>query len=104
MGQRRAAGQKAVGPTSAAIVGPTDVPTLARCWPNVSMLSGEVIESYFYEPELQIAYIDSDEIYKIEKILQKRKRNRISEVLVKWKGWPDKFNSWIPESDLQDIN
>ena len=30
MGQRWAAGQKAVGPTSAAIVGPTDVPTLAR--------------------------------------------------------------------------
>ena len=39
-GLRRAAGQKAVGPTSAAIVGPTDVPTLARRWPNVSMLSG----------------------------------------------------------------
>ena len=66
--------------------------------------NNEVIESYFYEPELQMAYIDSDVIYKIEKILQKRKRNRISEVLVKWKGWPDKFNSWIPESDLQDIN
>ena len=30
LGQRRAAGQKAVGPTSAAIVGPTDVPTLAQ--------------------------------------------------------------------------
>ena len=40
LGQRWAAGQKAVGPTSAAIVGPTDVPTLARRWPDVSMLSG----------------------------------------------------------------
>ena len=46
----------------------------------------EVIESYFYEPELQMAYIDSDVIYKIEKILQKRKRNRISEVLVNGRG------------------
>ena len=63
--------------------------------------NNEVIESYFYEPELQMAYIDSDVIHKIEKILQKRKRNRISEVLVKWKGWPDKFNSWIPESDYR---
>ena len=23
------------------------------------------------------------------------------EVLVKWKGWPEKFNSWIPALDLQ---
>ena len=30
LGQRWAAGQKAVGPTSAAIVGPTNVPTLAQ--------------------------------------------------------------------------
>ena len=30
LGQRRATGLKAVGPMSAAIVGPTDVPTLAQ--------------------------------------------------------------------------
>ena len=66
--------------------------------------NNEVIESYFYEPELQLAYMDSNVVYKIEEILKKRKRHGIPEVLVKWKGWPVKFNSWIPESDLQDIN
>ena len=63
----------------------------------------EVITSFFYEPELQIAFLDENMIYKIEKILKKRKRKGILEVLVKWKGWPSKFNSWIPESDLEDL-
>ena len=42
--------------------------------------------------------------YMIEQILKHRKRGRKSEVLVKWMGWPAKFNSWIPESDLEKIN
>ena len=25
------------------------------------------------------------------------------EVLVKWKGWPEKFNTWIPASDLERV-
>ena len=66
--------------------------------------NNEVIESHFYEPELQIAYMDSNIVYKIEEILKMHKRHGVPEVLVKWKGWPVKFNSWIPESDLQDIN
>ena len=66
--------------------------------------NNEVIESLFYEPELQLAYMDSNVVYKIEDILKRRKRNGIPEVLVKWKGWPVKFNSWIPESDVQEIN
>jgi hypothetical protein len=35
-----------------------------------------------------------DEIYKMEKILKWRHlRGRQPEVLIKWKGWPTKFNS-----------
>ena len=63
----------------------------------------EVITSYFYEPELQVAFLDENMVYKIEKILKKRKRKGISEVLVKWKGWPSKFNSWIPETAMEDL-
>ena len=64
--------------------------------------NNDVIRGYFYEPEMQHSYI-GDDVYKVEKILKKRKRKKITEVLVKWKGWGDKFNSWIPESELQDI-
>ena len=31
--------------------------------------NNEVIESYFYEPELQLAYMNSEVVYKIEKII-----------------------------------
>ena len=75
-----------------------DIPNKLKDYNN------EVIDSLFYEPELQLAYMDTEVVYKIEKILKRQKRNSITEVLVNWKVWPVKFNSWIPESDLQDIN
>ena len=27
----------------------------------------------------------------------------IEEALVKWQGWPTKFNTWVPVDDLQKI-
>ena len=33
--------------------------------------NNDIIEGYFYEPELQSAYLDNDIVYKIEKILKK---------------------------------
>ena len=66
--------------------------------------NNEVIEGFFYESELQLAYIDADVMYKIEEILKKRKnKSGQVEVLVKWKGWPSKFNSWIPENQIENI-
>ena len=64
--------------------------------------NNDIIDGYFYEPELQIAYLDNDIIYKIEKILKKRTRNKTKE-LFKWKGWPKKFNSWILEESVDTI-
>ena len=36
--------------------------------------NNEVIQGSFYEPELPLAYIRSDILYKIEEILKKRKK------------------------------
>ena len=56
-------------------------------------LKGETIKGAFYQQELQKA---NQEVYR------KRKRNdRTKEALVKWKGYSNDFNSWIPESDIQ---
>ena len=65
--------------------------------------NNDIIEGYFYEPELQSAYLDNDIVYKIEKILKKRIRNKRKEILVKWKGWPKKFNSWILEDSVESL-
>ena len=59
---------------------------------------GEKIKGSFYEQELQKT---KQEIYRIEKVLRKRKRNGVQEVFVKWKGYNNNFNSWIPLTDFR---
>ena len=66
--------------------------------------NNEVIQGFFYEPELHLTYIDSDILYKIEEVLKTRKKKGGEvEILVKWKGLPSKFNSWIPEKEVENI-
>ena len=52
----------------------------------------------FYPEELQAVTVRDDDVYKIQKVLKSRKRrNHLSkEFLVRWLGWPEKF-------ELQDI-
>ena len=45
----------------------------------------EILDETFYEPELQ-KVIKNDDVYRVEKILRKRKRNGVLECLVRWKG------------------
>ena len=56
---------------------------------------GEEIEVSFYEKELQKA---KQQTFRIEKVL--RRDNKKKKALVKWKGYSDKFNSWINFKDL----
>ena len=59
--------------------------------------SGEVLEGGFYEKELQKT---KQEIYRIEKVLRKKIINNVGHALVKWMGYSDKFNEWIPVANL----
>ena len=63
-------------------------------------LDGEEVKGTFYEPELQLVNYSAQGSFEIETVIKKRGRGK-KEVLVKWKDWPEKFNSWIPASDLQ---
>lgn len=62
---------------------------------------GEEIKGSFYAEELQ--KVQEPEEYKIEKIIDKKKIGRRNMVLVKWLGYSDEFNQWIPESDIRDL-
>ena len=59
----------------------------------------EKIEGSFYEKEIQLV-VKTDDVFKIEKVLFTRKRRGVKKDFFKWKGYPEKFNSWIGESDL----
>ena len=60
-------------------------------------LQGEEIKGTFYEPELQKT---EQQIYRIEKVIEKEKGRSF----VKWKGYSDKFNSWVDNKELIDLS
>ena len=64
-------------------------------------LDGEEIKGTFYESELQLVDYSAQGSFEVEKEIERRGHGNKQEALVKWKGWPEKFNSWILASDLQ---
>ena len=62
----------------------------------INGLSGEKITGSFYEKELQKS---SQKEFRIEKAL-KRKGDKL---YVKWKGYDNRFNSWIVKKDLISV-
>jgi transposase InsO family protein len=64
-------------------------------------LQGEEINGTFYEQEIQKISESTEPIYRIEKIIKKKKEKNITKYYVKWLDYPDKFNSWINEQDLK---
>ena len=63
---------------------------------------GEVLEGTFYEMELQKVSVPADKMFYVEAVLQRRKVGRRQEALVKWVGYPSRFNSWIDAKSLVD--
>ena len=61
-------------------------------------LVDEELDGGFYREQLQKT---DQTIYRIDKVLRKRKlADGTLESLVRWSGYPDKFNSWIPSDDV----
>ena len=58
--------------------------------------AGERIVGSFYEQQMQRT---TQTTFHIEKVLRKRK----GQALVIWKGYPEKFNSWVPLVDLEKL-
>ncbi len=71
---------------------------------KVKDLQGEVLHGTFYTQELQEVHPDpKDKSYEIEKVLKERttvdkKGKEQKEYLVKFLGYPKKFNQWISEA------
>ena len=66
-------------------------------------LNNTPIDGQFYQEELVPVRISARTVYTIDKILRKRTKNGIREVLVHWRGYPKSFDSWIPASSVKSI-
>ena len=59
------------------------------------------VAGLFYEPEMVLVKGKcKDPEFLVEKILAERTRKGHNQVLIKWKGYSDSFNSWEPASNL----
>lgn len=76
---------------------PSDPPTYI-----LKDLAGEVIKGKFYEQEIQPITRKPEEIFVIEKVLKTRRRGKRTEYFVKWRNYPEKFNSWV--DNITSIN
>ena len=57
-------------------------------------LMGDEVDGTFYELELQKT---AQETFRVEDVIDRNEKT--GEILVKWSGYPEKFNEWIPEED-----
>lgn len=66
-------------------------------------LLDEDLDGNFYEEEIQKVVYDEHAAFAIDKILDQKRVGNSIQLLVKWygyRGYPDKFNSWIDSSVL----
>ncbi len=68
---------------------------------QVKDMMDEPVKSSFYSQELKHVSVTEDTLYRVEKIIRYRTKNNQRQALIKWFGYPDKFTSWTPVSDIQ---
>ena len=69
---------------------PSDPPTYI-----LKDLAGEEIKGKFYEQEIQPVKHSATDAYAVERVIKTRRRGKRTEYFVKWRNYPDKFNSWV---------
>ena len=63
---------------------------------------GEVIEGSFYRYEIEPVTQD-DDVFMVEKIVRRQRRDGEMWLLVKWQGYPNSMNSWVRQTDVQEV-
>ena len=63
-------------------------------------LAGEKIKGTFYKQELKKISVDPNARYEVEAVLAEKR----GKVLVKYLGWPSKFNEWLPKKNVDYLS
>ena len=74
------------------LVNKTTVPTY-----RIKEWDGTVIRGTFYNEDLQKVTIPDDHVFRIDKVIKRQK----NQVLVRWKGWPSKYDTWMSKKDIK---
>ena len=67
---------------------------------RLSEWDGTPIKGTFYEPDVPKVQVSDDSLFRVKKVLKRKGRK----VLVRWKGWPAKYDSWIPAQPRHGTN
>ena len=74
---------------------------------EIPEIESEVVNKDITEPTVDKEAVtdnmsdnDEKEEYEVENILRKRTRNGQTEYYIKWKGYTNKYNQWLPISDM----
>lgn len=64
--------------------------------------AGEIVSGTFYQNQIRKAYEQA--VYLVDKVLKRRKKAGQTQVLVHWRGWPSKYDSWVNKDDVRHLN
>ena len=64
--------------------------------------AGDIIDGSFYREEIELI-TKEDDVFLVEKVIRRQRRQSQMWVLVKWLGYPTSMNSWVRQSDLSDL-
>ena len=67
---------------------------------SLKNLNGEKLYGRFCAEEIQQVAKPEEDIYRIEAVLGSRRRAGKRQVLVRWRGFPVKFDSWLNAKDV----
>jgi hypothetical protein len=59
-----------------------------------------IIDGSFYNEELQKS---NQEVFRVEKVIRKKKIDGVEHAFVKWSGYSDEYNQWIPMKDSKKL-
>lgn len=67
-------------------------------------LADEIIDGIFYEQELtRVEKNLREEEFIVDRVIKSRGQGNNKQLLVSWRGYPSKFDSWIPASSLATL-
>ena len=71
---------------------------------SVKGWDNQPVQGRFFTEELEKVRVNQNTTYMIEKVIKKKKINGKEGFIVRWLGWPARYDSWVSKTDIKEIN